>query len=128
MVATDALVDGARMRLGATGCAKRLNANIMRRCPAFLLARSCWPRSVLLAAIKIDISPQDVDRALTIARSRDHERAAFHARYIKNVEHAVCRAGRAGHRAPSRRPAGRGAARAWAIGSSATASPVPPRR
>jgi hypothetical protein len=37
------------------------------------------------AALKIDISAQDVDRALTIARSREHERAGFHAPYIQQI-------------------------------------------
>jgi hypothetical protein len=39
-----------------------------------------------LAAIKIDISPQEVEQALTIARSRDQDRAKFHAPYIKKVD------------------------------------------
>jgi hypothetical protein len=39
-----------------------------------------------LGALKIAISPQDVDRALTIARSREAERAQFHAPYIQIVD------------------------------------------
>lgn len=39
-----------------------------------------------LGALKIAISPQDVDRALTIARSREAERAQFHAPYIQVVD------------------------------------------
>lgn len=41
-----------------------------------------------LAAVKVDISLADIERALTIARSRDAERAQFHARYIKAGESA----------------------------------------
>jgi hypothetical protein len=33
--------------------------------------------------VKIDISPQDIERALTVARSRDSDRARFHAPYIQ---------------------------------------------
>jgi hypothetical protein len=36
-------------------------------------------------ALKIAIAPQDVDRALTIARSREAERERFHAQYIQVV-------------------------------------------
>ena len=39
-----------------------------------------------LAAIKIDISPQEIDQALTISRSRDQDRVKFHAGYIKKVD------------------------------------------
>jgi hypothetical protein len=39
-----------------------------------------------LAAIKIDISLQDVDRALVISRGRDVDRAKFHAAYIQKVD------------------------------------------
>ena len=39
----------------------------------------------VLSATKIDISPQDIDRALVIARSRDVDRARFHAPYIQAV-------------------------------------------
>jgi len=38
-----------------------------------------------LAAIKVDISLQDVDRALVISRARDVERDKFHAAYIQQV-------------------------------------------
>ena len=38
-----------------------------------------------VAALKIGITREDVDRALTIARSRDADRARFHAPYIKEV-------------------------------------------
>jgi hypothetical protein len=41
--------------------------------------------SVPLDALKITIAAHDVDRALTIARSRDVERQAFHAPYIQAV-------------------------------------------
>ena len=34
-------------------------------------------------AIDLDVTPQDVDRALAIARSPDRERAAFHAPYVR---------------------------------------------
>jgi hypothetical protein len=40
---------------------------------------------VPLTALKIDISLQEIDRALTIARASEPERARFHARYIQNV-------------------------------------------
>jgi hypothetical protein len=36
-------------------------------------------------ALKIDISPQDIERALVIARSTDAERARFHAQYTQQV-------------------------------------------
>jgi hypothetical protein len=38
-----------------------------------------------LDALKIGIGPQDVDRALTLARSREAERERFHAPYIQVV-------------------------------------------
>ena len=38
-----------------------------------------------LDALKIAIGPEDIDRALTIARSRDAERQRFHAQYIQAV-------------------------------------------
>jgi hypothetical protein len=41
--------------------------------------------SAPLDALRIAIGPQDVDRALTIARSRDAERQSFHAPYIQAV-------------------------------------------
>lgn len=37
-------------------------------------------------ALKIGISPGDIDRALIIARSRDADRAEFHAPYIQKVD------------------------------------------
>lgn len=37
------------------------------------------------AALKIDISPADVDRALTIARATESERMRFHTPYIQHV-------------------------------------------
>lgn len=40
---------------------------------------------VRVAAIKVDISLQDIDQALTVARSRDTDRAKFHARYIQEI-------------------------------------------
>jgi hypothetical protein len=39
-------------------------------------------------ALRIGISPQDVERALTIARSREAGRARFHAPYIQKVDTA----------------------------------------
>lgn len=50
---------------------------------ALLVAVLGW--AVPLAALGIDISHADIDRALTIARSTDAERARFHARYIQQV-------------------------------------------
>jgi hypothetical protein len=52
-----------------------------------LVARVCaiLALSVPLDALRIAIGPQDVDRALTIARSRDAERQSFHAPYIQAV-------------------------------------------
>jgi hypothetical protein len=41
-----------------------------------------------LAALKIDISLQDIDRALTIARATGPERARFHAPYVQDVNTA----------------------------------------
>jgi hypothetical protein len=38
-----------------------------------------------VSATKIDISLQDIDRALAVARSREGERARFHAPYIKTL-------------------------------------------
>ena len=40
-------------------------------------------------AIDLDVTPQDVDRALTIARLQDRERAAFHAPYLKQLNIAT---------------------------------------
>lgn len=37
-------------------------------------------------AVRIDLAPQDVERALTIARSRDSERTLFHAHYIQDLD------------------------------------------
>ena len=48
-----------------------------------LVALVVFSAGVPLGAIKVDISLADVDRALSIARSRDAERAQFHAAYIK---------------------------------------------
>ena len=39
----------------------------------------------VVSATKIDIAPQDIERALVIARSRDADRAKFHAPYIQAV-------------------------------------------
>jgi hypothetical protein len=39
--------------------------------------------TVPVDALKIAITPQDIDRALTIARSRESERQRFHAPYIQ---------------------------------------------
>jgi hypothetical protein len=41
--------------------------------------------SVHVSALKIDIDHADIERALTIARSRELERAQFHAPYVQNV-------------------------------------------
>jgi hypothetical protein len=38
-----------------------------------------------VSATKVDITSQDIDRALAIARSRESERARFHAPYIRSV-------------------------------------------
>jgi hypothetical protein len=38
-----------------------------------------------LAAVDLDVTAQDIDRALTIARGRDADRARFHAPYIKKI-------------------------------------------
>ena len=38
-----------------------------------------------VSALKIAITPEDIDRALTIARSREVERERFHAPYIQRV-------------------------------------------
>jgi hypothetical protein len=52
-----------------------------------LVARVCaiLALSVPLDALRIAIGQPDVDRALTIARSRDVERQSFHAPYIQAV-------------------------------------------
>ena len=44
--------------------------------------------STTSAAMKIDISLQDIDRALAIARSRDSDRARFHAPYVQEIKTA----------------------------------------
>jgi hypothetical protein len=44
--------------------------------------------STTAAAMKIDISLQDIDRALAIARSRESDRARFHAPYIQEINTA----------------------------------------
>lgn len=44
--------------------------------------------SAHVGALLIDITPQDVDRALTIARSREADRARFHAPYIQQLDTA----------------------------------------
>jgi hypothetical protein len=38
------------------------------------------------AALKIDISHEDIERALTLARARPEERARFHALYLQKVD------------------------------------------
>jgi hypothetical protein len=38
------------------------------------------------AALKIDISHEDIERALTLGRAREDERARFHALYIQKVD------------------------------------------
>ncbi len=43
---------------------------------------------VPMAAVDLDVTPQDVERALSIARSRDSERARFHAAYIRHLDTA----------------------------------------
>jgi hypothetical protein len=53
----------------------------MRIAPFLAVLISAAP----VAAMKIDISLADIDRALTIARSRDVERSEFHARYIQQA-------------------------------------------
>jgi hypothetical protein len=47
------------------------------------------PVTLIGSAIDLDVTPQDVDRALTIARLQDRERASFHAPYIKHVNSAT---------------------------------------
>ena len=40
----------------------------------------------VLTAVKIDLTPHDVERALVIARGREPERERFHAPYVQRVE------------------------------------------
>lgn len=40
-------------------------------------------------AIDLEVTPQDVERALAIARSSDRERDAFHAPYVRRVDSAT---------------------------------------
>jgi hypothetical protein len=40
---------------------------------------------VHVGAIDLDVTPLDVERALAIARSRDRERAVFHAPYVQEL-------------------------------------------
>lgn len=42
--------------------------------------------AVPLLAIKLDLSPQDIEAALAIARSSEPERARFHAAYIQRLD------------------------------------------
>lgn len=42
-----------------------------------------------LAAVDLDVTAQDIDRALTIARSRESERARFHAPYVQIIQAPV---------------------------------------
>jgi hypothetical protein len=44
-----------------------------------------WLAAASTAALKIDIAHDDIERALTIARSTEAERARFHAIYIQQV-------------------------------------------
>ena len=47
------------------------------------------PLTIAGRAIDLDVTPQDVERALAIARAQDRERDAFHAPYIKHVNIAT---------------------------------------
>jgi len=44
---------------------------------------------VHVGAIDLDVTPLDVERALAIARSRDRERAVFHAPYVQELNSAT---------------------------------------
>lgn len=44
-----------------------------------------WLVTAPVGALKIDITLADIERALTIARGREGERAEFHARYIQRI-------------------------------------------
>jgi hypothetical protein len=56
----------------------------MRRAAAILVL--VMTAGAALTALRIDISLADIDRALTIARDRESERARFHANYIKPID------------------------------------------
>ncbi len=43
------------------------------------------PLTAAPVAIDLDVTPQDIERALAIARSREVERARFHAPYIRRL-------------------------------------------
>ena len=53
--------------------------NIVVRVGAMLML------SVQVDALRIAITPADVDRALTVARSREADRERFHSAYIQAV-------------------------------------------
>jgi hypothetical protein len=51
-----------------------------------LLAALVTVAAIDVAALKIEITPQDVDRALTLARGPDSERLRFHERYLQDIK------------------------------------------
>ncbi len=61
--------------------------------------------SAAVQALDLDVTVQDIDRGLSIARSTDSERAKFHATYIKKLNTPVHRVGRGRERVPARRSA-----------------------
>ncbi len=63
--------------------ARRLSLSVAAT--AVALASAAVPS---LSAIDLDVTTQDVERALSIARDRDVERARFHAPYIKKLDTA----------------------------------------
>jgi hypothetical protein len=58
----------------------------MWRCRAvFAVISLAWLLGSVTAAINLNLSPLDIDRALTIGRASDTERARFHAPYITTL-------------------------------------------
>jgi hypothetical protein len=49
----------------------------------------CLAALVPVAALNLQLTTADIERALVIARGRDGERARFHAPYIQNLNHST---------------------------------------
>lgn len=56
------------------------------RWPVMGLVAVVAVQALPLAAIDLDVTPEDIERALAIARSTDAERARFHAPYIRTLD------------------------------------------
>lgn len=58
----------------------------MRRCAGITVAVAMTVALVELRAIDLDVTPQDIERALRIARAQERERTLFHAPYIQTLD------------------------------------------